>query len=176
MIEDLTGLRFGKWTVKSRAENTPRGAAVWLCVCDCGNTSLVLGTNLRIGRSSMCRACAAHERTDSGRGKKKGCKSPGSGPRSHGMHDTKIYKCWRNMKQRCYYKKHRSYKDYGERGIKVCEEWKNSFQAFYDYVSTLPHYGEPGRTLDRINNDGNYEPGNIRWSTPYEQTHNRRRQ
>lgn len=78
------------------------------------------------------------------------------------------------MKKRCYNPKDEHFKYWGARGIAVCDEWLQSFQAFYDYVSQLPHFGEKGYTLDRINNDGNYEPGNVRWATAKEQIHNRR--
>lgn len=150
---ELTGQKFGKWTVVCRAENNHKGAAMWTCRCECGKVSNVLGTNLRLGRTHGCRACC-HGTT-------------------HGATHSKIYKVWKNAKQRCFNKNNHSYKNYGGRGITVCDEWKNDFQAFYDYVSKLPHFGEVGYSLDRINNDGNYEPNNVRWATAYEQTHNR---
>ena len=90
------------------------------------------------------------------------------------MSNEKIYRTWQGMKQRCFQQTHKSFKHYGGRGITVCEEWKNSFQAFYEYVSQLPHFGEKGYSIDRINNEGNYEPGNVKWSTQKEQISNRR--
>ena len=78
------------------------------------------------------------------------------------------------MIQRCTNPNQIRFKDYGGRGIKVCDEWLNSFEAFYDHVSQLPHFGEEGYSLDRINNNGNYEPGNVRWATAAEQVKNRR--
>ena len=80
------------------------------------------------------------------------------------------------MKQRCNNPNHKGYKDYGGRGIKVFEDWEEDFQAFYDYVSKLEHFNEDGYTLDRIDNDKGYEPGNIRWATHSEQRMNQRRQ
>ena len=92
----------------------------------------------------------------------------------HGKRYEKIWHVWQGMKKRCYYKKHKDYKNYGGRGITVCDEWKNDFQTFYDYVSQLQHYGEVGYSLDRINTNSNYEPGNVRWATSKEQRNNRR--
>ena len=93
----------------------------------------------------------------------------------HGGKGTRLYRIWLNMKNRCYNPRTPRFHDYGGRGITVCDEWKDNFQAFYDYVSQLSHYGEEGYTLDRINNEGNYEPGNVRWATKKEQASNRRR-
>lgn len=79
------------------------------------------------------------------------------------------------MIQRCKNPNSKKYVDYGGRGIAVFKEWQQSFDMFYAYVSKLPHFGERGYTLDRINNDGNYEPGNVRWATRTEQNRNTRR-
>jgi hypothetical protein len=81
------------------------------------------------------------------------------------------YKAWHNMKQRCYNKNNPGYKDYGERGIKVCERWYNSFRNFLKDMGRKP---SPELSLERINNDGNYEPDNCRWATQSEQLYNRR--
>lgn len=78
------------------------------------------------------------------------------------------------MRSRCLNPNATGYKNWGGRGIKIYEKWIHDFNAFYEYVSKLPHFGEKGYTLDRINNEGNYEPNNLRWATRYEQTHNRR--
>ncbi len=152
-MEDLTGKIFGKWTVLQRVENNNRGASMWKCKCQCGNISIIPGSNLRTGRTTGYCNCHGD---------------------ALGMSTTSIYKVWRNMKARCYYSKDREYKDYGERGIIVYDKWKNNFKLFYKYVSKLENYGKEGYTLDRINVNGNYEPGNLRWATRYEQTHNRR--
>lgn len=93
---------------------------------------------------------------------------------THGMSEMPLYNVWRGMRSRCFLKTSKSYKNYGGRGIKVCDEWKENFQAFYDYVSQLPHFEEKGYSLDRIDNDGNYEPDNVKWSTRKEQANNRR--
>lgn len=83
----------------------------------------------------------------------------------HGMSNSPAYKSWQEMKTRCYNKNRHKYRRYGARGIKVCDRWLNSFQNFYDDMGERPD----GKTLDRINNDGNYEPSNCRWATPLEQ-------
>lgn len=93
---------------------------------------------------------------------------------THGLRDNKLYGTWLNMKARCYNSRRQDYVLYGGRGIGICESWRDDFKNFHDYVTKLPHFGENGRTLDRIDNDGNYEPGNVRWATGHTQSTNRR--
>jgi hypothetical protein len=88
----------------------------------------------------------------------------------HGMCGTPEYRSWERIVQRCYNQGHVSYKNYGGRGISVCEEWRKSFMAFYRDMGRKPG----GLSLDRVNNNGNYEPGNCRWATPKQQANNRR--
>ena len=92
----------------------------------------------------------------------------------HGLINHSLYSRWCNIKTRCYNPNHNSYKDYGGRGIQVCNEWIEDFKTFYDYVTALPNAMEPGFTLDRIDNDGNYEPGNLRWADRETQNANAR--
>lgn len=89
------------------------------------------------------------------------------------MWGTKVYLAWGDMKSRCTNQNTKAYKHYGGRGITVCEEWLN-FKAYYEYVSNLPNYGVKGYTLDRIDNDGDYEPENVKYSTRSEQSSNKR--
>ncbi len=93
----------------------------------------------------------------------------------HGLRDHILYSVWYNIKRRCYNKKNVAYKNYGGRGISICNEWLNDFKAFYDYVSELDNYNKPGYTLDRKNNNKGYEPDNMKWSTKHEQNANQGR-
>lgn len=160
-INDLTNKRFGRLIVIKRVEDKifPSGQkhVQWLCRCDCGKEIVVLSRNLIIGNTRSCGCYAIESRT------------------IHDKWGSKVYKCWDNMKSRCLNPSATGYQNWGGRGITIYSEWIHSFDKFYEYVSKLPHFGEEGRTLDRINNNGNYEPNNLRWATRYEQTHNRKR-
>lgn len=94
---------------------------------------------------------------------------------THGMSNKKIHNRWRGIKTRCYNPNAASYKNYGGRGIKMCDEWRNDFAAFYNYVMSLPNAMKDGYSVDRRNNDGDYEPGNVRWETRTIQTTNSRK-
>ena len=164
-LNDLTGQRFGTWTVIERAPIT--GRTYWVCRCDCGTIKNVLATTLKNGTSTGCQKCIWKTK-DHPRLHKDGSRRWINGKATH------IYSEWRGIKERCNNPKNKSYKNYGGRGIKLCSEWDKDFQSWFDYVSKLEHFGEPGRTLDRINNDDGYKPGNVRWATKIEQEHNKR--
>lgn len=158
-FKDLTGQRFGRLIVIERIEN--RGEKVcWRCRCDCGNECSATSNHLTRGDVKSC-----------------GCLSAefcGKYNIHHGMAGTKIYRAWQDMKSRCFSAKNKNYKYYGGRGITVYSEWIDDFQSFYDYVSQLEHFGEKGYSLDRIDNNGNYEPGNLRWADQKTQSRNTR--
>ena len=159
-VIDLTGQKIGKLTVLQRVENTKQGQTRWLCQCDCGEQTIVHGQNLRYGKTQSC-----------------GCNrriAPVIAHTTHGGRHTRIYKKWVAIKSRCYNEKATGYKYYGGRGITMCDRWRDSFEAFYEDVSTLPHFEEEGYSLDRVNNDGNYEPNNVRWASVEEQQNNKR--
>lgn len=159
---DLTGKKFNRWLVLKRVSNDKHNLTQWLCRCDCGTERIVLGNSLRNGRSQSC-GCYNREILKNNQSHK-----------IHGLHHTRIYNIWNNMKQRCYNPKASRYYTHGARGIKVYGRWRKSVKAFYNYVSKLPHFGEKGYTLNRIDNDGNYEPGNVEWSDDVTQANNKR--
>lgn len=153
-FEDLTGQKFGRLTVIGRAEN--KGSQTyWKCKCDCGNECTVNAYCLKKGFTKSC-CCFRKDFLI-----------------VHGMYDTKIYKTWENINSRCNNPNTPEYPNYGGRGIRICDEWKN-FQDFYNYVSKLPHFGEEGYSLDRIDNNGNYAPNNVRWADIKTQQRNKR--
>ena len=157
---DLTGQKFGRLTVIERAENAKDRHSQWLCRCDCGKTLIVRGKSIRSGDTKSC-GCYSRNLTIQ-RNYKHG----------HSKKD-RIYNIWNAMKKRCYYKKDKCYKDYGERGISVCKEWLHDFQTFYNWAMANGY--KEDLSLDRINVNGNYEPSNCRWATNKEQANNTRR-
>jgi Staphylococcus phage HNH endonuclease len=142
---DVTGRRYGRLIAIMRVK-APRTS--WLCRCDCGVEKVVRYSKLKRGQLSC------------------GCLR-----RPHGMSYSPEYKSWISMLSRCRSTKGRDWKNYGSRGIAVCEEWQHSFQAFLAHVGLRP---TAKHSIDRINNDGNYEPGNVRWATADVQANNRR--
>lgn len=148
-FKDITGKRFGRLVVQAFSE-VRKGGSFWVCSCDCGNTKVVKTSDLCSGNTPSC-GCIR---------RKHGCSHNGS----------RAYRCWVNMRERCRNKTCHAFKDYGGRGIRVCDQWNESFESF------LSDMGEPpiGLELDRINNDGDYEPSNCRWATVRQQSNNRR--
>lgn len=155
---DLTGQTFGQLTVIDRAKNRKGGEARWNCACNCGGSTTATGSNLRLGRTTSC-GCAMRQIN---RERKT----------THGGHGTPEYGIWCSMIRRCENKNDDAYPRYGGRGITVHPEWRADFAAFLRDVGRRP---SPDLSLDRIDNDRGYEPGNIRWATAKQQANNRRK-
>lgn len=153
--KDITNQNFGRLTAIEPVEGTP-GGIKWRCICSCGNEHITTAGSLRKGATKSC-----------------GCLGPEQLRKmsvTHGMSKEPIYKVWQGMIKRCGNKNSTRYKYYGKRGIRVCRRWVNSFENFYADMGDPP----ANKSIDRINNDGNYKPGNCRWATRTEQTRNMR--
>lgn len=160
-FQDLTGQRFGYLTVIRRAENAKNHCTRFLCRCDCGKEIITLASSLKKGLTKSC-GCLRKKLSAETRTK-------------HGLRYTRLYRIWQGVKSRCLNSHNTDYKFYGGRGISIYPEWESNFPAFYEYVSQLEHCGEDGYTLDRIDVDGNYEPGNLRFADNRTQKRNSRR-
>lgn len=150
---ELAGRQFGELTVLGRSHQDAHQAWVWSCQCSCGARVSVRGSTLAAGRTSACASCASKKSST-----------------THGATGTPLYLRWRAMLDRCERPENRAWRNYGGRGISVCARW----HAFEQFAADMADGFDPALELDRINPDGNYEPGNCRWATRVEQQNNRR--
>ena len=168
--KDLTGQRFGRLVVLYEDPiRAKAGGVQWVCQCDCGNKVTVRSSCLLQGYTKSC-GCL---RIDIA---KEHCPKPMFGDRNpayrHGHMKTRIYSIWQGMKKRCYEAKQINFMYYGGRGVTVCDEWKNSFKAFYKWAVSNGYRND--LTLDRIDPNGHYCPGNCRWVSWSVQNKNKR--
>lgn len=151
-VDDMIGARFGLLTVEKETRHPHRQGRFYECRCQCGSLTVAYGGHLRNGSRTGC-----------------GCIKPAH--RTHGMSGTPEYKAWECARSRCHNPSNRKYPLYGGRGIRMCAEWMHSFEIFFAEVGPRP---APGLSLDRIDGERGYEPGNCRWATIQQQNINRR--
>lgn len=155
------GERIGRWTVV-RFDRMHGEMSRWICRCDCGTERSVLQGSLVMGTTGSC-GCLKSENVSAATRRR---------VTTHGMSKTKEYHIWHRMLRRCFDPSDPAYHNYGGRGITVCPEWATSFEAFITHVGPRPSLRH---SIDRYpNNNGNYEPGNVRWATTQQQNRNRR--
>lgn len=162
-LKELSGMTFGKLTAIKRQGSNKHGDALWLCQCECGDKKIVPSRYLLTGCTQSC-GCSTYDKAGKwAKGDRSGTKNPAY---KHGKSRHRLYIVYANMKQRCYNKNVPEFHCYGGRGITICKEWLDSFESFFEW--SISNGYEEKLTIDRIDNDGNYEPSNCQWITKSE--------
>lgn len=159
-FKDISGMRFGSLVVmKFVGTYSIRHSheAMWKCLCDCGKTTVASGKLMRNGNTRSCGCAIARKAAER--------------LTTHGMSRSDEYIIWRNMKERCYNEKNTGYKNYGARGIKMCQEWENSFLSFYKDMGDRP---SKKHSIERLDGDADYTKENCVWALPQQQARNKR--
>jgi hypothetical protein len=156
---DLINKKFGRLTVIEKAQEKP---VKWRCKCDCGNIKILPTRYLTSGDTQSCGCLKKQLISDYNTNTKT----------THGLSESRIYRTWINMRDRCYNPKYKQFDNYGGRGITVCDDWNNNFENFNKWA--LENGYKDNLTIDRIDNDKGYCPENCRWITIQEQSHNKR--
>ena len=152
-VKDISGKRFGRFVVVEFVDTRKRQSR-WLCKCDCGNTKVIYKGNLTTGNTKSCGCLSLEVRI------------------THGESKTRLYRIWEGIRRRCSNIKHEYWECYGGRGISVCQEWQDSYEVFRDWAKINGY--DKSLTIDRKDNDGNYEPSNCRFITSAENSRNKR--